>query len=80
MAYQYSNSLTLLNRAEKTIPLGSQTFSKSKVSYPKGSSPLFVKRGQGCQVWDVDDNQYTDFGGIVEGYSWWEVIGTGYIE
>ena len=61
MAYQYSNSLTLLNRAEKTIPLGSQTFSKSKVSYPKGSSPLFVKRGQGCQVWDVDDNQYTDF-------------------
>lgn len=61
MTYQYTNSIKLLNRAEKTIPLGSQTFSKSKVAYPKGSSPLFIKRGQGCQVWDVDDNQYTDF-------------------
>ena len=28
----------------------------------------------------IFNNQYTDFGGIVEGYSWWEVIGTGYIE
>jgi hypothetical protein len=26
------------------------------------------------------NNQYTDFGGTIEGYSWWEVIGTGYIE
>ena len=26
------------------------------------------------------NNQYTDFGGSIEGYSWWEVIGTGYIE
>ena len=61
MSYQYTNSIQLLNRAEKTIPLGSQTFSKSKIAYPKGSSPLFLKRGQGCQVWDVDNNQYTDF-------------------
>ena len=26
------------------------------------------------------NNQYTDFNGTIEGYSWWEVIGTGYIE
>lgn len=25
-------------------------------------------------------NQYVDFGGTVEGYSWWEVIGTGIIQ
>lgn len=61
MSYQYTNSTQLLNRAEKIIPLGSQTFSKSKIAYPKGSSPLFLQRGQGCQVWDVDNNQYTDF-------------------
>lgn len=61
MSNQYTNSLQLLSRAEKTIPLGSQTFSKSKIAYPKGCSPLFIKRGQGCQVWDVDNNQYTDF-------------------
>jgi len=25
-------------------------------------------------------NQYVDFGGTIEGYSWWEVIGTGFIQ
>lgn len=25
-------------------------------------------------------NQYENFGGTIEGYSWWEVIGTGYIQ
>ena len=28
----------------------------------------------------VFENQYTDFGGTIEGYSWWEVIGTGFIQ
>jgi len=58
-SYQESNQW--LERAQKTIPLGSQTFSKSHTAYPKKVSPLFIKRGQGCQVWDADDNQYTDF-------------------
>jgi glutamate-1-semialdehyde 2,1-aminomutase len=61
MTKSYSQSLSCLKRAEKTIPLGSQTFSKSKLAYPLGVSPLFINKGQGCQVWDVDDNQYTDF-------------------
>lgn len=25
-------------------------------------------------------NQYSEFGGTIEGYSWWEVIGTGFIQ
>lgn len=58
---QFKQSSTWLKRAEKTIPLGSQTFSKSRIAYPNNVSPLFIKRGQGCQVWDADDNQYTDF-------------------
>lgn len=58
---QFKQSSLWLERAEKTIPLGSQTFSKSRIAYPKNVTPLFIKRGQGCQVWDADDNQYTDF-------------------
>jgi glutamate-1-semialdehyde aminotransferase/spore coat polysaccharide biosynthesis protein SpsF (cytidylyltransferase family) len=58
---QFKQSSKWLKRAEKTIPLGSQTFSKSRMAYPNNVSPLFIKRGQGCQVWDADDNQYTDF-------------------
>ena len=61
MTRDFTQSNTWLARAEKTIPLGSQTFSKSKISYPKGVAPLFIKRGQGCYVWDADDNRYTDF-------------------
>ena len=61
MTKDFTQSNTWLARAEQTIPLGSQTFSKSKISYPKGVAPLFIKRGQGCQVWDADDNQYSDF-------------------
>jgi glutamate-1-semialdehyde aminotransferase len=26
-----------------------------------GAAPLFVERGDGAQVWDVDGNQYVDF-------------------
>jgi len=57
----FNQSEKLLTRAEQSIPLGSQTFSKSKTAYPYGVSPFFIERGEGCQVWDVDNNQYTDF-------------------
>ena len=59
--YSYKNSEELLSRALKTIPLASQTFSKSKAQFPVGSSPLFLEKGKGAKVWDVDGNEYIDF-------------------
>ena len=61
MQGRYSNSEKMLERRFKIIPLGSQTFSKSKTQYPYGVSPYFIKRGQGSHVWDVDGNEYIDF-------------------
>ncbi|MBI5328831.1 MAG: aminotransferase class III-fold pyridoxal phosphate-dependent enzyme [Deltaproteobacteria bacterium] len=61
MSERYHNSEEMLERALKTIPLGSQTFSKSKIQYPCGVSPYFITRGQGSHVWDVDGNEYIDF-------------------
>ncbi len=61
MSHRYHASEQWLERAERTIPLGSQTFSKSQVSYPHGVSPMFLERGQGARVWDVDGNEYLDF-------------------
>ena len=46
-------------RAEKVIPLASQTFSKSRIQYP-ADSPLFLTHGQGGRVWDVDGNRFVD--------------------
>jgi glutamate-1-semialdehyde 2,1-aminomutase len=57
---KFTKSETHLLRAEKTIPLGSQTFSKSRTQYPVGISPLFIDRARGCHVWDLDGNKYID--------------------
>jgi len=57
----YKNSEKLLNKALKSIPLGSQTFSKSLTQYPRGASPFFLEKGNGCKVYDIDGNEYIDF-------------------
>jgi len=57
---RYEKSERQLKRAERTIPLGSQTFSKSRTQYPVGISPLYLDRGRGCHVWDIDGNEYID--------------------
>ena len=51
----------MLEQALRVIPLGSQTFSKSKTQLPLGVSPYFVERAQGSHFWDVDGNEYIDF-------------------
>ncbi len=70
---RYARSEALLERTLKTIPLGSQTFSKSKTQYPYGVSPYFIQHGEGCRVRDVDGNEYIDFinslAAITLGYS-----------
>jgi glutamate-1-semialdehyde 2,1-aminomutase len=57
----YEQSQRYLARAEQTIPLGSQTFSKSRTQFPFGVSPYFVTRARGSRIWDVDGNEYIDF-------------------
>lgn len=54
-----ATSTALLARAEKVIPLGSQTFSKSRLQYP-ADSPMMLTHGLGGRVWDVDGNSYVD--------------------
>ena len=56
----FSLSEQHLARAEKTIPLGSQTFSKSRTQYPVGISPLYASKARGSLIWDVDGNEYID--------------------
>jgi len=57
---RYELSEKHLRRAERTIPLGSQTFSKSRTQYPVGISPLYIAKGRGAYVWDIDGNRYID--------------------
>ncbi|MEK9968292.1 MAG: aminotransferase class III-fold pyridoxal phosphate-dependent enzyme [Ferrovibrio sp.] len=57
---RYSASQSLLERAQRVIPLGTQTFSKSYQQFPEGSAPLFLTHGKGSHVWDADGNEYID--------------------
>ena len=61
MSTRFKESERLLERALKIIPLGSQTFSKSKSALPWGVSPFYADRAKGSRFWDVDGNEFIDF-------------------
>jgi glutamate-1-semialdehyde aminotransferase/spore coat polysaccharide biosynthesis protein SpsF (cytidylyltransferase family)/predicted dehydrogenase len=50
-----------LERAESVIPGCAQTFSKGANQHVRGVAPLFLAKGKGCRVWDVDGNEYIDY-------------------
>jgi glutamate-1-semialdehyde 2,1-aminomutase len=57
---KFDKSTSQLSRAELSIPLGSQTFSKSKTQYPVGISPLYASKSKDAYLWDIDGNKYID--------------------
>lgn len=62
------------SRAERIIPAGTQTFSKGPTQYVQGVAPIYLQRGKGSHVFDVDGNEYIDYvmalGPITLGYSY----------
>jgi len=56
-----TRSLELLERAEELIPSATQTLAKGPAQHPRGVSPVFLQRGKGSHVWDVDGNEYIDY-------------------
>ena len=43
------------------IPGGAHTYAKGDDQYPAGMAPV-IERGAGCRVWDLDSNEYVEFG------------------
>ena len=41
--------------------MASQTYSKSYVNFDLNKSPMFLDRGNGSYVWDIDNNKYLDY-------------------
>jgi glutamate-1-semialdehyde aminotransferase/spore coat polysaccharide biosynthesis protein SpsF (cytidylyltransferase family) len=66
-------SYELKARAERLIPSCTQTFSKGPSQYVQGAAPVFLARGEGSHVWDVDGNEYIDYpmalGAIILGHN-----------
>ena len=52
---------SLQRRAHELIPGGAHTYAKGDDQYPE-IAPPFIERGRGCHVWDVDGNEYIEYG------------------
>jgi len=72
-ARRLTRSLAYLERARRVIPSCTQTLSKGPTQFVQGAAPVFLRRGLGSHVWDVDGNEYLDYamalGPIILGYN-----------
>lgn len=68
---RYASSRDWLARAERVIPGGHHL--SGKVLTSPARSPMYLERGRGCRITDVDGNEYIDFlmafGAFLLGYA-----------
>ena len=57
----FSGSRALQPKAHQLIPGGAHTYAKSDDQFPE-EAPAFIVRGKGCHVWDVDGNEFIEYG------------------
>ena len=57
----FTKSLSMNERFHALVPGGSHTYAKGDDQYPEFMLPYIV-RGQGCHVWDVDGNEFIEYG------------------
>jgi glutamate-1-semialdehyde 2,1-aminomutase len=61
MTMRFDASNGLRSRFHELIPGGGHTYAKGDDQFPEGMSPYIV-RGAGCRVWDVDGNEFIEYG------------------
>jgi glutamate-1-semialdehyde 2,1-aminomutase len=57
----FSISRGLRPKAHELIPGGSHTYAKGDDQYPE-QAPAFIARGKGCHIWDLDGNEFIEYG------------------
>lgn len=57
----FSTSRELRATAHRLIPGGAHTYAKGDDQFPE-IAPAFIVRGQGCHVWDIDGNEFIEYG------------------
>jgi glutamate-1-semialdehyde 2,1-aminomutase len=58
---RFDESRKLSERAQALIPGGSHTYAKGADQFPD-HMPGIIERGHGCHVWDVDGNEFIEYG------------------
>src|ERR1700736_431643 len=57
----FSRSRALQSKAQQLIPGGAHTYAKGDDQYPE-QAPGFIVRGKGCHAWDLDGNEFIEYG------------------
>src|SRR5262249_5810590 len=57
----FRQSAELQERLHRVVPGGAHTYARGADQYPEGITPVLV-RGKGARVWDVDGNNYVEYG------------------
>ncbi|MCW5632272.1 MAG: glutamate-1-semialdehyde 2,1-aminomutase [Rubrivivax sp.] len=57
----FTRSIELGARLHRCVPGGAHTYAKGDDQYPEGMAPI-IDRGLGCKVWDVDGNEFIEYG------------------
>ena len=52
----------IFKKAKELIPCQTQCLSKGPTQFIEGVAPKYLKRGKCCRVWDIDENEYIDYG------------------
>ncbi|MCI0445484.1 glutamate-1-semialdehyde 2,1-aminomutase [bacterium] len=58
---KFNKSKEMKQRSHKLIPGGAHTYAKGDDQYPE-QAPAFIFRGKGSHVWDVDGNEFIEYG------------------
>jgi glutamate-1-semialdehyde 2,1-aminomutase len=57
----FTHSKELQKVSHALIPGGAHTYAKGDDQYPE-MAPAFLAKGKGCHVWDVDGNEFIEYG------------------
>ncbi len=58
---KFEGSKLCQEKAHRLIPGGAHVYAKGDDQYPV-LAPGFIERGSGCHVWDVDGNEFIEYG------------------
>jgi glutamate-1-semialdehyde 2,1-aminomutase len=61
MTKTFGNSVAANKRLHDLIPGGAHTYAKGEDQYPADMAPV-IDRGDGAHVWDIDGNEYIEYG------------------
>ena len=61
MTKSFGNSVAANKRLQDLIPGGAHTYAKGEDQYPADMAPV-IDHGDGAHVWDVDGNEYIEYG------------------